>query len=112
MKQKNTPAAIAIKIKKWVEAVRELSTDNIVFAIPITRLTSIKSLCQDEVAAERFALYLAKVVIEQTQSEACPSNLSPAEWESHKMIFADASIALFCHSPRDKINVQLELQPK
>lgn len=62
MKQKNTQAAIATKIKKWVEAAKQLRTENIIFALPITRLTSIKSLCQDEVAAEQFALYLAKVV--------------------------------------------------
>jgi len=30
-------------------------TEKIIFALPITRLTSIKSLCQDERAAEQFA---------------------------------------------------------
>lgn len=90
VKQKNTPAAFATKIKKWVETGKKLSTENIIFAIPITRLTSVKSLCQDEVAAEQFALYLIKVVRVQTQPEACPSNISPAEWESHKMLIDNA----------------------
>lgn len=90
VKQKNTPAATATKIKKWVETVRELSTENIIVAIPITRLTSIKSLCQDEVAAEQFALYLAKMVRVQAKDEVCPSNLSPAEWGTHKTLIDDA----------------------
>jgi hypothetical protein len=90
MKQKNTQAAIATKIKKWVETAKQLRTENIIFALPITRLTSIKSLCQDEVAAEQFALYLAKVVRRQTEDDSCPSNLSPSEWEIHKTIIADA----------------------
>jgi hypothetical protein len=48
MNQKIKPAAIAAKIKKWVAAAQKLQTENITFALPMTRLTSIKSLCQDE----------------------------------------------------------------
>jgi hypothetical protein len=40
-------AAIANKIKKWVEAANELSDRYTGFALPITRLTSIKSLCRE-----------------------------------------------------------------
>ncbi|HCF30529.1 MAG TPA: hypothetical protein DEV81_25780 [Cyanobacteria bacterium UBA11049] len=98
MKQKNTQAAnayggakpIATKIKKWVETAKQLRTENIIFALPITRLTSIKSLCQDEIAAEHFALYLSKQVQKQTKDASCPSNLSPSEWEIHKTLIADA----------------------
>lgn len=82
--------AYATKIKKWVETAKQLSTENIIFAIPITRLTSIKSLCQDEIAAEQFALYLSKRVLQQTQDASCPSNLTPEEWEIHKTLIVDA----------------------
>ncbi|WP_242058115.1 MULTISPECIES: hypothetical protein [Nostoc] len=104
MQQKNTQVAIATKIKKWVEAAKQLRTENIIFALPITRLTSIKSLCQDEVAAEQFALYLAKVVRRQTEDDSCPSNLSPSEWEIHKTIIADAIAEMerYLETPTDE----------
>jgi hypothetical protein len=90
LKQQNTKTAIANKIKKWVETAQELSNEQFRFAIPITRLTSIKSLCQDEVAAAHFALYLAKILQAQMQSESCPSHLSPSEWETHTTVVANA----------------------
>jgi hypothetical protein len=49
MKQNKQQLAIAKKIKKWIQTTQEVEKTR--FAIPITRLTSIKSLCVDEVAA-------------------------------------------------------------
>ncbi|MCC3600076.1 MULTISPECIES: hypothetical protein [unclassified Microcoleus] len=60
MKQNNQQRANANKIKKWIQATQEVEKTR--FAIPITRLTSIKSLCVDAVAAEKFALYIAQRV--------------------------------------------------
>ncbi len=37
MKQKGKSAALATKIKKWVETVKQLRTEKIIFALPITR---------------------------------------------------------------------------
>ncbi|TAD80629.1 MAG: hypothetical protein EAZ78_26295 [Oscillatoriales cyanobacterium] len=54
-KQNNQQRATANKIKKWSQTSKKV--EKTLFAIPITRLTSIKSLCTDEVAAENFALY-------------------------------------------------------
>ena len=90
MNQKIKPAAIAAKIKKWVEAAQQLQTEKIILALPITRLTSIKSLCQDERAAEQFALYLSQRVQQQMNEAECPEKLSPEEWETHKNLVADA----------------------
>jgi hypothetical protein len=90
LKKQNTQTAIANKIKKWLETAQELSDEQFRFAIPITRLTSIKSLCQDEIAAARFALYLAKILQAQMQVESCPSHLSPSEWEIHTTVVANA----------------------
>jgi hypothetical protein len=90
LKQQNPQTAIANKIKKWVETAQELNNEQFRFAIPITRLTSIKSLCQDEVAAAQFALYLAKILQSQMQAESCPSHLSPSEWETHTTIVTNA----------------------
>jgi hypothetical protein len=51
------------KSKNWIQTTQEFEKAR--FAIPITRLTSIKSLCVDEVAAEKFALYIAQGVQQQ-----------------------------------------------
>ena len=90
MNQKIKPAAIAAKIKKWLEAAQKLQTEQIIFALPITRLTSIKSLCQDETAAEQFALYISQRVQQQMNEAECPEKFSPSEWEAHQTLMADA----------------------
>jgi hypothetical protein len=97
LKQQNNQTAIANKIKKWVETAKELSNEQFRFAIPITRLTSIKSLCQDEVAAAQFALYLAKILQAQMQAESCPSHLSPSEWETHMTVVINAVTEMECY---------------
>jgi 3-dehydroquinate synthase class II len=59
MTSKASQTPIANKIKKWVQTAKEVEKTRL--AISITRLTSIKSLCtEDRVAAEKFALYIAK----------------------------------------------------
>jgi len=90
MKQKSHQSAYATKIKKLVETAKQLRTENFRLALPITRLTSIKSLCQDEVAAEQFALYMSKLVQQQINDADCASHLSPEEWEQNKTLIADA----------------------
>jgi hypothetical protein len=82
--------AYATKIKKWLKTVEELHTAKFIFAISITRLTSIKSLCQDTVAAAQFALYIAKLVQEKMLTADCPERLTSEEWETHKALFAEA----------------------
>lgn len=59
MKQKGANKAIANKIKKWLQVIVELNHGDFTFALPITRLTSIKSLSKNETAAEQFALYIS-----------------------------------------------------
>jgi hypothetical protein len=90
MNQKIKPAAIATKIKKWAQTVQQLQTEDKIFAISITRLTSVKSLCQDETAAQRFALYLSQKVQQQMNQAECPKELLDEEWETHKNIVASA----------------------
>ena len=69
MQKKGNSKPTATKIKKWVEAATELSSNYTGFALPITRLTSIKSMCREDVtAAEKFALYLSKLVLQQASS--------------------------------------------
>jgi hypothetical protein len=99
MKQKNIKnispdeklrSTYAAKIKKWVETALQLQTENIRFALPITRLTSIKSLCQDEVAAGNFALYLSKIIQQQALQATRFESITPEEWEIHKALINSA----------------------
>jgi hypothetical protein len=90
VKPKNNQTAIANKIKKWLEIVQELNDEQFRFAIPITRLTSIKSLCQDEAAATQFALYLAQALQARITADGCPSHVEPAEWAHHQTVIANA----------------------
>jgi hypothetical protein len=64
----------ATKIKKWIEVAKELSDNYKGLAIPITKLTSIKSLCRDANAAEKFALYLSRLVLQQASNAVCPDD--------------------------------------
>jgi regulation of enolase protein 1 (concanavalin A-like superfamily) len=74
--------AIATKIKKWLEAVRELNEGKSRYAISITRLTSIKSFCQDESASQQFALFMAKRIQAHMLASSRPEHHSPEEWQT------------------------------
>jgi len=89
MKQKTQQTKFAAKIKKWVEAAQQLRTQNIRVALPITRLTSIKSLCQDEIAAQKFALHFSKQVEQQINTASPRSDFTPEELETHKSVIAE-----------------------
>jgi hypothetical protein len=88
MKQNKQQLAIAKKIKKWIQTAQEVEKAR--FAIPITRLTSIKSLCVDEVAAEKFALYIARLVLQQMERANCPEHFTNEEWTQQKQLVDEA----------------------
>ncbi len=90
MLDKTKSKVIAAKIKKWLETVRELNTQKYSFAISITRLTSLKSLCQDETAAKQFGLYLARQIQGRMQESPRPEQFSDSEWNTYLALFADA----------------------
>ena len=89
MKKIKKQTATANKIKKWVQTAKEAEQGR--FAISITRLTSIKSICQqDEIAAEQFALYIAQKVQQKMNDDSRPDSITAEEWETHKNLVADA----------------------
>ncbi|MEG4496636.1 hypothetical protein QUB05_04500 [Microcoleus sp. F10-C6] len=88
MKQNKQQLAIAKKIKKWIQTTQEVEKAQ--FAIPITRLTSIKSLCPDEVAAEKFALYIAQRVQQQINQAICPEHFTSEEWAQQQQLVDEA----------------------
>jgi hypothetical protein len=56
----------------------------------VTRLTTLKSLCEDAHAAAQFALYLAKLTDSKMRENACPSHLAPEQWDTYKGLVAKA----------------------
>ena len=89
MKHNKQQLAIAAKkIKKWIQTTQEVEKAR--FAIPITRLTSIKSLCVDEVPAEKFALYIAQRVQQQINQAICPEHFTSEEWAQQQQLVDEA----------------------
>lgn len=88
MNQQLKPSAIAAKIKKWLTTAQELRNSR--YALPITRLTSIKSLCQDQKAAGTFALHICLSTEQEMNEIKRPEHFSESEWDAHKKLFADA----------------------
>jgi hypothetical protein len=94
MNQKGTEKAIATKIKKWLQTATQLSNEEITFALPITRLTSIKSLCTDEIVAQQFALYFSKRMQQEMNQPDRSEHLTQSEWETHLTLIADAIVQM------------------
>lgn len=88
MKQNKQQLAIAKKIKKWIQTTQEAEKAR--FAIPITRQTSIKNLCPDEVPAEKFALYIARLVQQQINQAICPEHFTSEEWAPQQQLVDEA----------------------
>ena len=88
MKHNKQQLAIAKKIKKWIQTTQEVEKARL--AIPITRLTSIKSLCVDEVTAEKFALYIAQRVQQQINQAICPEHFTSEEWAQQQQLVDEA----------------------
>jgi hypothetical protein len=56
----------------------------------ITRLTSLKSLCQDPQVAAQFTVYLAERTLERVSTNPCPEYTDPDDWERYQALIAQA----------------------
>lgn len=91
MKQTKEQTAIANKIKKWLKTAQETETETRYFGLPITRLTSIKSLCKDdEISAQQFALFIMKRIFQKMNEMSRPERFSVEEWDSDKQLIAES----------------------
>src|SRR5215470_7544571 len=75
------------KIRQLATIARELREGA---SFNITRLTTLKSLCEDATAAARFALHLAQLTYRRMQEKACPFHLDPEKWEYYKQVVDEA----------------------
>jgi hypothetical protein len=78
---------IASKIRRLVNVAMELHQGKF---FNITRLTTLKSLCEDPKDAAQFALHIAKLTYRKMQNKACPSHLAPEKWEYGKQMANEA----------------------
>jgi len=57
---------------------------------PITRLTTLKSLCADLKCAARFALHLSKLTATQAARCARPQHLEATAWRTHRALISQS----------------------
>jgi hypothetical protein len=81
-----TPAVIP-KMRRLAQMAAALQQGN---HFEVTRLTTLKSLCEDAQAAAQFALYLAKLTDSKMRETHCPSHLAPEQWDTYKGVVAQA----------------------
>jgi len=80
-------AAVIPKMRRLAQMAAELQQGK---HFEVTRLTTLKSLCEDATAAARFAFHLAKLTYEQMKERACPSYIEPEKWEYYKQVVDEA----------------------
>src|SRR5215813_1078506 len=83
----SSTAKVIPKIRQLATIARELGEGA---SFNITRLTTLKSLCEDATAAARFALHLATLTYKKMQEKACPFHLDPEKWEYYKQVVDEA----------------------
>ena len=80
-------SAVIPKIRRLAQMAAELQQGN---HFEVTRLTTLKSLCEDATAAARFAFHLAQLTYRRMQEKACPFHLDPQQWEYYKQVVDEA----------------------
>jgi hypothetical protein len=75
------------KIRRLAQLASELREGDY---FNITRLTTLKSLCEDADATAQFALHLSKLTYRKMRAQECPSHLDPERWEYCNQVVAEA----------------------
>lgn len=84
--KKKIPVKTSKAIEKLAQITRELYQGN---DYNITRLTTLKSLCQEPDRASHFVLYLAQRTQERMEKRE-PEYISPEKWCQHKALVREA----------------------
>jgi hypothetical protein len=76
---------------------------------PITRLTSIKSLCKEPEMAAQFVFYLAERTLEKVHARPCPAYTDPADWTHYQTLITEAISLMrdYLQAPTEKNLSQL-----
>jgi hypothetical protein len=87
----SSTAKVVPKIRQLATIARELREGA---SFNITRLTTLKSLCEDATAAARFAVHLAQLTYNKMREKPCPSHLDAEQWEHYKRVVDTAVRAM------------------
>jgi len=92
MSQQVSPEVLR-KVRKLAQLPEEARRCR--FAVSITRLTVLKSLCQEPEVANRFVTYLAQRTRQKVEEKARrPGYLSMEEWARHRALIGQSVLAL------------------
>ena len=83
----SSTAKVIPKIRQLATIARELREGA---SFNITRLTTLKNLCEDATAAARFALHLAQLTHKKMQEQRRPSHLNAEKWVHYKQVVEEA----------------------
>jgi DNA-binding MarR family transcriptional regulator len=108
-RKKDIPASIVSKIDKLAELAAEVRK-NPRFAISITRLTSLKSLCQDPAVAAEFALHIAKLTRDKMIKEGHSRYIEAEQWNYHKELVIKAVSQLEAYLKNQTKKAELALE--
>jgi hypothetical protein len=86
-KQPSSTSKVAPKIRQLATIARELREGA---SFNITRLTTLKSLCEDATAAARFAVHLAQLTYRRMRENPCPAHLDVEKWEYYTQVVDEA----------------------
>jgi hypothetical protein len=97
----SSTAKVIPKIRQLATIARELREGA---SFNITRLTTLKSLCEDATAAARFAFHLTQLTYKRMQEKACPFHLDPQQWEYYKQVVDEAirQMARYVEEPSEE----------
>ena len=87
----SSTAKVVPKIRQLATIARELHAGD---SFNITRLTTVKSLCEDATAAARFAVHLAQLTHKKMQAQRRPSHLNSEKWAHYKQVVDTALRAM------------------
>jgi hypothetical protein len=78
-------AAVRNKLRKLADTIEELrEAKDLYWGLNVTRLTSIKSLCENHAVAIQFVLFLARRTIENMEEKPCSPYKDPDDWNRIK----------------------------
>src|SRR4051812_38763398 len=98
---------IALKAHKLAQIAAELRQGQ---DFPITRLTSVKNLCQEPAVAARFVTYLARITLERVeQGKGRTRQRLDANATQHRQLMTEAVAALeqWLDSPSESLRQRL-----
>ena len=82
-------SAVVPKIRRFAKIAEELRRGK---DFSITRLTTIKSLCNEPDTSAHFVLHFSKLAQKKMESQDCPNYVSPKKWLQYKNLVSEAII--------------------